>query len=66
MKFLKALIPHLTIALSLALLVVEICNEYNPFMGFLQGRPALVLIAATSICSLCCAAMLWSRQGRDK
>ena len=65
MKFLKALLPHLTIALSLALLVLEICNEYNPFMGFLQGRPALVLIAAASLCSLCCAAMLYAKQRKE-
>ena len=65
MKFIKAAIPHLTIALALALLVLEICNEYNPFMGFLQGRPAMVLIAATSVCAVCCGALLYAKQRKD-
>ena len=53
MRHFKALLPHLSIALSLALLVLGILNEFNPRAGFLQGNPPW-----------CCSASAPSPRGR--
>lgn len=57
MRFLNKLLPHLTIALAVALMVVVIVDTYNPRMGFLMDTPFQVLVIlevlstiATSLC----------------
>ena len=62
MRFIKGFLPHLSAALSAALLVVVILNEFNPRMGFLQGKPALTLIGLSCLCALICAVMLYIEQ----
>lgn len=52
MKFFRAIISNFSISLSLALIVVAILSVYNPMMGFLQSKPALVLILAASFISI--------------
>ena len=59
MNFFKRFFPNLTIALAAALLVVAIVNEYNPRMGFLLGKSALVLIILCCLCSIISAAALY-------
>lgn len=61
MRILKKLLPHFTIALAVALIVVVILDIYNPMMGFLRGKPFQILAfsevlcsLATSVCFLCC------------
>lgn len=66
MNFFKRALPHLTIALALALLVLAILNEFNPRVGFLQGRSALILIVLTCLCAAACGAALAVRQSREK
>ncbi len=66
MKWIRRALPHLTIAFAIALLTVAILNEFNPRMGFLQGRPALVLICAACLCAAACGAVLYSRDRREK
>lgn len=65
MRFLiERFLPHFNIALSLSLIVVTILNIYNPMMGFLQGTPAVVLIGAECVISICNAVsayVLWRR-----
>ena len=52
MRFLiERFLPHLNIALSIALIVIAILNIYNPMMGFLYGTPAFVLICAECLVS---------------
>ena len=58
MKLLKRALPHLTIALALALLALAILNEFNPRVGFLQGRDALLLISLTCLCAAACGVVL--------
>lgn len=66
MKWIKAALPHLTIALAIALLVLGILNEYNPRMGFLEGRPALALIGLTCVCAIASAAVLYALYRQEK
>lgn len=66
MSFFKKALPHLTVALALALLTVEILNEFNPRMGFLEGKPALVLICAVCLCAIACGVALYARDRRGK
>lgn len=47
----ERLLPHLNIALSIALVVIAILNVYNPMMGFLYGTPAFVLICTECVVS---------------
>lgn len=58
MNIFKRALPHLTIALALALLVLAILNEFNPRVGFLQGKGALLLIALTCLCAAACGVAL--------
>ena len=62
MRFIKGFLPHLSAALAIALLVVAILNEFNPRMGFLQGKPALALIGLSCLCALICAVLLYAEQ----
>lgn len=69
MKFLKAVVPNLCIALWLALLTLAILDNYNPMMGFLKGWPFLILLFSCGAASLTSAIMLyrgWRRAQRRK
>lgn len=60
MKFLKAALPNLTIALNLTLMIVTYLDLRNPTMGFLVGTPFLVLIGASCVCSIATAIVLYA------
>ena len=72
MKFWKAFMPNLCISLWLALLTLVILDQFNPYIGFLQGRAFLVLVVLCALTSLSCAivlyrdyrALLWRRRRR--
>lgn len=69
MKFLKAFLPNLTIALNITLIVVVYLDRRNPMMGFLVGAPFMVLVCSCALCSLVTAIVLyvdWRRSGRRK
>lgn len=63
---LEHFLPHLNIALSLSLLVVAILDIYNPMMGFLHGRPAIVLIGLTCTVSIMNAIFFYASQRRAR
>ena len=52
MRILKMFLPHFTIALAVALMVVAILDVYNPMMGFLIGKPFRILVILEVLCSL--------------
>ena len=60
MRFLNGVLPNLTIALNLVLLIVMYLNSRNPMMGFLVGAPFLVLIIASCVCSIATAILLYA------
>lgn len=61
MKFLKAILPNISIALSISLLVVILLDNRNPMMGFLEGAPFLVLAVLTCAASVATAAVLYAQ-----
>ena len=61
MRFLNAMLPNLTIALNLVLLIVMYLNSRNPMMGFLVGAPFLVLIILSCVCSIATAVILYAK-----
>lgn len=67
MKFLKAVLPNISIALSLSLLVLVIVDNRNPMMGFLRSVQAQILISVAAVIAIATAAVLyavWRRDGR--
>jgi hypothetical protein len=67
MKFLRAMLPNLTIALNISLLVVVYLDQRNPMMGCLMGTPFLTLAALCALCSIVSAGLLygdWRKSGR--
>ena len=66
MKFFKGILPHISIALSLALGVLVILNEFNPRLGIFQGPQITVLVLICCIISIVCAAFLYADRCRDK
>jgi mannose/fructose/N-acetylgalactosamine-specific phosphotransferase system component IIC len=65
MKFWKAVLPNLTIALNLALMIVIYLDMRNPMMGFLIGTPFRVLTGACAICSIATAVVLYACNRRN-
>lgn len=59
MRFLKNVLPNLSLALSLALVVVVYLDRRNPMMGFLMGAPFFVLVVLTAAASVVTALVLY-------
>ncbi len=66
MRFWRAALPNLTIALNLALMIVIYLDMRNPMMGFLIGTPFAVLVASCCVCSIASAIVLYSSWRRMK
>ena len=60
MKFFRAILPNLTIALQLALLVLVILDVFNPRVGLLSGVPFVVLFAVSFVCTVATAVVLYA------
>ncbi len=60
MKFFRAILPNLAIALQLALLVLVILDIFNPRVGLLSGLPFVLLFAAAFIAAVITAAILYA------
>ena len=60
MKFLKAILPNLCIALNLALITLVILDVFNPLAGLLKGRPFLILITLCCTSSIASAMVLYA------
>ena len=64
MKLFKRILPNLSIALSLALLVLVIVDIRNPMMGFLSSLQAQVLISVSAIIAITTAIVLHADERR--
>lgn len=62
MKLLKKVVPHLAVSFSLATLVIAILNIFNPRMGFLSSKQAVVLIILTALLALLSSVLYISEQ----
>lgn len=59
MRFFRAILPNLSIALQLALAVLVILDVFNPRIGLLSGLPFVVLFAAAFVCAAATAVVLY-------
>lgn len=59
MRFAKAVLPNVTIALHIAMAVVEYLNMRNPMMGFTTGAAFIGLFALTFVSSVATAVVLY-------
>ena len=59
MKFWRTIVPNLCISLWLALLTLVILDQFNPLIGFLQGRAFLALVVLCAFASLACAVTVY-------
>ena len=66
MKLLKAVLPNVSLAFSVALAVVAYVDNRNPQMGFLRGTPAQVLIYLTVAFSVATALVLYGSWRRER
>ena len=66
MKLFQAVIPNLAISLNIALMVVIYLDMRNPMMGFLVGKPFLVLAVSTCAASVASAVTLYATYRRMK
>lgn len=62
MKLLKKVVPHLAVSFSLSTLVIAILNIFNPRMGFLSSKQAVVLIILTALLALLSSVLYISEQ----
>lgn len=60
MIFLRAILPHLTIALNISMMVVIYLDKRNPMMGFLVGWPFLTLAILSMAASIATAVVLYA------
>ena len=66
MRFLKGILPNISIALSVALLVVVYLDRRNPMMGFLMGAPFFTLAVLTSVASIATGVVLYGQWRKKK
>lgn len=66
MIFLRTVLPNVSIALNISMLVVIYLDMRNPMMGFLVGWPFLILVALSVAASIATAVVLYKdwRSGR--
>ena len=64
MKFLRSVLPNITIVLNICLLVVIYLDMRNPMMGFLMDEPFLVLAGSCCTCSIATAVILYADKRR--
>ena len=65
MRFFRRTLPHLVIALNLALVIVIYLDMRNPMMGFLMGAPFAVLAGSCCVCSIVTAVVLYGAYRRE-
>lgn len=66
MKLIRSVLPHIALALDIALLIVLYLDRRNPMMGFLVGAPFAVLCCAACILSAVCCILYWLKERSRK
>lgn len=64
MKKIKEFFPHLSICLSIGLLVFSVLDGYNPYMQWLNSQSSKVYITICCLVSVITALLLIARQRR--
>lgn len=66
MRFLKGILPNISIALNVALLIVIYLDRRNPMMGFLVGAPFFTLAVITCVASVMTGIILYAQWRKQK
>ena len=66
MKFLKSFLPNLTIVLSIALVILLYLDNRNPMMGFLYGKPFMLLGVSLALCSISVSILYYVSWQKEK
>ena len=66
MRFLKGALPNISLALTIALMVVIYLDRRNPMMGFLSGARLFVLALLAGIASIATSVVLYSAWRKPK
>ena len=68
MRFFRGILPHISIALNICLIVVVYLDRRNPMMGFLMGAPFFILACAAALCAIATAVTLyvWWRKPKKR
>ena len=66
MRFFRGILPHISIALNICLIVVVYLDRRNPMMGFLSGAPFFVLALLTGLASIMTAIVLYHTWRKPK
>ena len=66
MRFFRGVLPHISIALSICLIVVVYLDRRNPMMGFLMGAPFFVLACAVAVAAIATAVTLYAQWRKPK
>lgn len=66
MKFLKSFLPNFTIVLSIALVILLYLDNRNPMMGFLYGKPFVLLGGTLAICSISVSILYYISWQKEK
>lgn len=66
MRFLRGILPNISLALSVCLVVVVYLDRRNPMMGFLIGAPFFTLVVAVAAASIATAIVCYSQWRKPK
>lgn len=66
MKFLKSFLPNFTIVLSIALIILLYLDNRNPMMGFLYGKPFVLLGCSLAISSISVSVLYYISWQKEK
>ena len=66
MRFLRGILPNISLALSICLVVVVYLDRRNPMMGFLIGAPFFTLVIATAAASVATAIVCYCHWRKPK
>lgn len=66
MRFLRGILPNISLALSVCLVIVVYLDRRNPMMGFLIGAPFFVLAVATAAASIATSIVLYRQWRKPK
>lgn len=65
-RFLRGVLPNISMALTLALLIVVYLDRRNPMMGFLSGAPFFVLAVLAGAASIATSLVLYGQWRKPK
>ena len=65
-RFLRGILPHISMALNVAVLIVVYLDRRNPMMGFLVGAPFITLMGFTAAASIATAIVLYCQWRKPK